>query len=108
MPTPRITPRVQLRQSLANFLATGIEREEAPTSALLSLASRVVLQEALEAEQRDALGRERYERGSEGRYRNWLPAGAGGRRGRAGGDRGAPGAGPARAPFAPAGVSGGA
>ena len=70
MPTKRITPSAQLRQSLADFLATGIETEEAPTSALLSLASRVVLQEALEAEQRDALGRERYERGSEGRYRN--------------------------------------
>lgn len=70
MPTQRIAPSTQLRQSLANFLATGIETEEAPTSALLSLASRVVLQEALEAEQRDTLGRERYERGSEGRYRN--------------------------------------
>jgi len=70
MPTQRIAPSAQLRQSLADFLATGIETEEAPTSALLSLASRVVLQEALEAEQRDALGRERYGRGSEGRYRN--------------------------------------
>ena len=70
MPTKRITPSAQLRQSLADFLATGIETEAAPTSALLSLASRVVLQEALETEQRDTLGRERYERGSEGRYRN--------------------------------------
>jgi len=70
MPQKSIAPSAQMRQSLADFLATGIEAEEAPTSALLGLASRVVLQEALEAEQRDALGRERYQRGSEGRYRN--------------------------------------
>jgi transposase-like protein len=36
----------------------------------LNLAARVVLQEALEAEQRDVLGRERYQRGSDGSYRN--------------------------------------
>ncbi|MGD8238921.1 MAG: transposase, partial [Armatimonadota bacterium] len=51
-------------------MAHGIREEGSPTSALLSLAARVVLQEALEAEQRDAVGRERYERGSDGRYRN--------------------------------------
>jgi len=59
-----------LRQALSEFLTQGIEQEESPTSALLGLAARVVLQEALESEQRDALGRERYQRGSEGRYRN--------------------------------------
>jgi transposase-like protein len=51
-------------------LAEGIQEEVAPTSTLLNLAARLVLQEALEAEQHDALGRERYQRGSEGRYRN--------------------------------------
>jgi transposase-like protein len=59
-----------LRHGLHEFLQHGIEQEESPTSALLGLAARVVLQEALESEQRDALGRERYQRGSGGRYRN--------------------------------------
>ena len=70
MPNQRIAPSAHLRQALHEFLTQGIEQEESPTSALLGLAARVVLQEALESEQRDALGRERYQRGSEGRYRN--------------------------------------
>jgi transposase-like protein len=70
MPTRIIAPSAQLRQSLAEFLATGIETDEAPTSALLTLASRLVLQEALEAEQREALGRARYQRGSPGSHRH--------------------------------------
>ena len=70
MPNERIAPSRHLRQALHEFLTQGIEQEESPTSALLGLAARVVLQEALESEQRDALGRERYQRGSEGRYRN--------------------------------------
>jgi transposase-like protein len=59
-----------MRQSLEDFLSEGVWQDESPTSALLNLAARVVLQEALEAEQRDVLGRERYERGSDGSYRN--------------------------------------
>ena len=70
MPKQRIAPSEHLRQALHEFLSQGIEEEESPTSAFLGLAARVALQEALEAEQRDALGRERYQRGSEGRYRN--------------------------------------
>jgi len=70
MPNQRIAPSTHLRQALSEFLTQGIEQEESPTSALLGLAARVVLQEALESEQRDALGRERYQRGSQGRYRN--------------------------------------
>ena len=59
MPDKRIAPSAHLRQALSEFLTQGIEQEESPTSALLGLAARVVLQEALEVEQRDALGRER-------------------------------------------------
>jgi putative transposase len=70
MPNQRVAPSAHLRQALSEFLRQGIEQEESPTSALLGLAARVVLQEALESEQRDALGRDRYQRGSEGRYRN--------------------------------------
>lgn len=70
MPKQRIAPSEELRQCLEGFLSGGICDEHDPTSALLNLAARVVVQEALEAEQRDAVGRERYERGSDGRYRN--------------------------------------
>jgi transposase-like protein len=70
MPKHRIAPSEHLRQALHEFLQQGIEQEASPTSALLGLAARVVLQEALEGEQRDALGRQRYQRGSQGRYRN--------------------------------------
>jgi putative transposase len=70
MPGKRIAPSEQMRQSLEDFLSGGVWQEESPKSALLNLAARVVLQEALEAEQRDVLGRDRYERGSDGTYRN--------------------------------------
>jgi putative transposase len=71
MPARRIAPSEQMRQSLEGFLSEGVRRQdESPTSTLLNLAARVVLQEALEAEQRDVLGRDRYERGSDGTYRN--------------------------------------
>jgi len=83
MPDKRIAPSAHLRQALTEFLTQGIEQEESPTSALLGLAARVVLQEALESEQRDVLGRERYERGSAGRYRNgYRPGGVEGAEGR--------------------------
>jgi hypothetical protein len=70
MPAEKIAPSAQLRQSptasdpgsTADALSTGIETDEAPTSALLTLASRLVLQEAL--------GRDRYQRGSPGSHRN--------------------------------------
>lgn len=70
MPSKRIPPSERMRQSLDHFLSEGIEQDDSPTSKLLNLAARVVLQETLEAEQRDVLGRERYQRGSEGSYRN--------------------------------------
>lgn len=70
MPAKRIAPSEQMRQSLKDFLSEGVWQDESPKSALLNLAARVVLQEALEAEQRDVLGRDRYERGSDGTYRN--------------------------------------
>jgi putative transposase len=70
MPGKRIAPSEQMRQTLEDFLSEGIRQDESPKSKLLNLAARVVLQEALEAEQRDVLGRDRYERGSDGTYRN--------------------------------------
>jgi transposase-like protein len=70
MPKKKIAPSETMRQSLQRFLAEGAQEAEWPTSRLVHLAARVILQEALEAEQRDTLGRERYQRGSEGRMRN--------------------------------------
>ena len=70
MPEHRISPAEQRRQCLERFLSGGHVAEEEPTSTLVRLAARVVLQEALEVEQRDVVGRDRYERGSDGRYRN--------------------------------------
>jgi hypothetical protein len=75
MPEKSIAPSEQLRQRLADFLRGGRETEAAPTSTSLQLAARLVLQEALEVEQRDALGGARHHRGSEGRYRNGCRAG---------------------------------
>jgi len=57
MPEKRIAPSEQMRQSLEQFLSEGIWQDDSPTSRLLNLAARVVLQEALEAEQREVLGR---------------------------------------------------
>ena len=48
MPNQTIAPSTHLRQALHGLLQQGIEQEESPTSALLGLAARVVLQEALE------------------------------------------------------------
>lgn len=70
MPEHRISPAEQMRQSVERFLSGGLTSEEEPTSTLVRLAARVVLQEALEAEQREVVGRDRYQRGSDGRYRN--------------------------------------
>ena len=70
MPEHRISPAEQMRQSLEQFLSGGLTSEGEPTSTLVRLAARVVLQEALEAEQREVVGRDRYERGGDGRYRN--------------------------------------
>ena len=76
MPAQRIAPSEQWHKDLQEFLTGGVSGAEQPTSALLKLAAQVVLQEALEAEQRDAVGRERYVRGSDGRYRNGYRPGA--------------------------------
>jgi putative transposase len=53
------TTRERLRALIDGRLGTGAERSD-----LVRLAARLILEEALEAEVRDALGRERYERGA--------------------------------------------
>jgi putative transposase len=72
-----IPPSEQMRQAMQDFLSEGIEGSEQPTSQLLRLAAQLVLQQALEAEVSDFLGRERYERRREEQkgYRNGYEAG---------------------------------
>jgi len=67
-----IPPSEQVRQQLRAFLREGITGSVQPSSELLRLAAQVVVQEILEQEVTDYLGRERYERRAEDErgYRN--------------------------------------
>jgi transposase-like protein len=51
-----------MRQALEGFLSQGIATSEQPVTELLKLAAQRVIQEALEQEVADALGRDRYAR----------------------------------------------
>jgi putative transposase len=69
----RVAPSDRLKQELAALLSSGLRPAEAdPAGQLVRLAARLVLQEALEQEQTDFIGRGRYERGEAPRqgYRN--------------------------------------
>jgi len=67
-----IPPSEQMRQAMQDFLRSGVAGSEQPTSQLLRLAAQLVLQQALEQEVGDFLGRERYERRTDEQrgYRN--------------------------------------
>src|SRR6056297_4024945 len=67
----RIPASMRIREALS-FLIEGRLSSPDGRSELVKLATRLILEEALEAETRDALGRDYYERGAEeGRgYRN--------------------------------------
>jgi len=67
-----IPPSEQVRQQLQAFLREGIQTSKQPSSELLRLAAQVIMQELLEQEVTDFLGRERYERRADGEhgYRN--------------------------------------
>ena len=59
----RIAPSETIRQDLAKLLSGGLRTTESdPLGDMMRLAARLVLQEALEAEQSDFLGRGRYQR----------------------------------------------
>ncbi len=67
----RIAPSEQMQQQMRELLSQGMRGEVTPTSALLRLAAQQVVQQALEQEVSDYLGRERYERQPEmSGYRN--------------------------------------
>ncbi len=57
-----IPPSEEARQQLRAFLGEGIQTSVQPSSELLRLAAQVVVQEILEQEETDFLGRERYAR----------------------------------------------
>ncbi|MGH9896444.1 MAG: transposase, partial [bacterium] len=61
---PKIPPSVRLRAQIATFLtdAGSVESGAAALSDLVQLATARLVQEALEEEQTDFIGRERYAR----------------------------------------------
>lgn len=73
----RIAPSEEIGQALQEFLRGGMETSEEPVSELLRLAAQKIVQEALEQEVADYLGRERYERRDESQQglRNGYEAG---------------------------------
>jgi putative transposase len=67
----RIAPSERIQQQMSDFLREGIGSSEQPLSQFIRLAAQRMVQEALEQELTDYLGRERYERQpAESRYRN--------------------------------------
>lgn len=67
----KVAPSAHLRQELERLLSPAPRPSEGdPAGELIRLAARVVLQDALEAEQADFIGRERYERGERKGHRN--------------------------------------
>jgi putative transposase len=57
----RIPPSEQIRQQIDELLNNGIEAEDSPLSALLHLGAQLVVQEALERETTERLGRSWYQ-----------------------------------------------
>ncbi len=58
----RVTPSRIVREEIGQLLAGGVEQGTNILSALADLGLRYVAQQALEQEQADHLGRDRYER----------------------------------------------
>jgi transposase-like protein len=67
----RIAPSQKLQQGLQEMLSQGYAQDDLPASQFLKLAAQMVVQQVLEQEVSDYLGRERYERQPETTgYRN--------------------------------------
>ncbi|SRR6266545_2303689 len=65
----RVAPSTIVREEIGELLAGGVAPETNILSALAELGVRYVVQQGLEQEQTDRLGRGRYERGAGGRGR---------------------------------------
>ncbi len=63
----KTAPSLKIRKALEALLQEGVQGDRDVTSELMRLAMAKVVQELIEQEQRDFLGRERYERGGRGR-----------------------------------------
>lgn len=67
----RVPPSVQVHEEIDRLLSGGVERGGNIVSELASLGVRYLAQQALEQEQQDHPGRERYERRGDGEPRGW-------------------------------------
>src|SRR6476619_1186752 len=72
----RIPPSMRTRQSLSDLIEGRLASPDGRAE-LVKLATRLIVEEALEAECRDALGRDDYQRGAEDGqgYRNGVRTG---------------------------------
>jgi len=74
MPRQRIPPSERIRQQVAELLQQGIEGQEDPLGMLIHLGAQLLVQEALEQETTERLGRAHYQRCQPGEplcgYRN--------------------------------------
>lgn len=70
----KIAPSHRLREELREFLEhlEGVEDGKGALSELVRRAVGLIVQESLEAEKRDFIGRERYERGEGQGLSEWL------------------------------------
>lgn len=66
----RVPPSSKTKAAIEELLQGGAEDVGDPRSTLLRLALQYIVEEALEAKTRDLLGREYYQRGEAGGYRN--------------------------------------
>ena len=61
----RIVPSERIQQAMSDFLQQGIQSSEQPLSQFIRLAVQNMVQQAIEQEVTDHLGREHYERQAE-------------------------------------------
>ena len=75
----RVPPSDRIRQRITELLESGLESEDSPLGALMRLSAELVVQEALEKETAERLGRGYYERREEDEplrgYRNGYESG---------------------------------
>lgn len=65
----RIPPSERTREVIRTLLIEGTAEAGSTKSDLMRMATRLILEEALEAKVADLLGREYYQRGKESEYR---------------------------------------
>lgn len=66
----RIPPSARVREDIGKLFAGGVAQDTNVASELMKLGLQMLVQQGLEQEQADFLGRDRYERGSDRGWRN--------------------------------------